>query len=255
VTCGIDAVRDVNDNINVMSLNTLQRALATVAPLRFVARTALVTLAVSAGLGCGLTEPSGASRVAMAMQLVMPGGHSANAVAASYVDVDISGPSGPFNPPVTGRFFFDTSGTATATLDVPVGFPRILLIKIYDASNVLLFQGVDTIAVTSGPNTPTVVTVTPTTGRVPIQVTIGSYIVSVSPTGASIPVGTTKAFTATVLNPGGTPSATPARWATSNPAIVTVDSVTGVATGVLTGSTTITATALGVAAVATVTVP
>ena len=187
------------------------------------------------------------------MQMVMPGHGLANAVAASYVDILITGPG--VNPPVTGRFFFDTSGTATASVVVPVGFPRILEIKIYDIANVLLFQGIDTIAVLAGTNPPQVVNVTPVNGNVPIQIIVGSYVVSVSPTSATIAAGATRTFTATVLNPGGAPSAIPALWATSNPAIVTVDNVTGVATGVLSGSTTITATALGVAAAATVTVP
>ena len=214
---------------------------------------ALVALAIGAGVACGVTDPGGAARIPLAMQLVMPGGHQANAVAASYVDLSITGPG--VVPPVTGRFFFDASGTATATVDVPVGFPRILEIKIYDAADVLLFQGIDTIAVTAGVNAPQTVSVTPTTGSVPINVTVGSYIVSVSPTSATIAVAATRAFTATVLNPGGAPSATPARWATSNPAIVKIDSITGVATALLSGATTITATALGVAAAATVTVP
>lgn len=213
----------------------------------------LAVVALGVGPACGVTDAAPPQRVPLAMQMVMPGHGLANAVAASYVDILITGLG--VNPPVTGRFFFDTSGTATASVVVPVGFPRILEIKIYDIANVLLFQGIDTIAVLAGTNPPKVVNVTPVNGNVPIQIIVGSYVVSVSPTSATIALGATRTFTATVLNPGGAPSAIPARWATSNPAIVTVDSISGVATGVLAGSTTITATALGVAAAATVTVP
>lgn len=220
---------------------------------RGAAWTVLAVVSLGVGPACGVTDAAPLQRVPLAMQMVMPGHGLANAVAASYVDISITGPG--VTPPVTGRFFFDTSGTATASVVVPVGFPRILEIKIYDIANVLLFQGIDTIAVLAGTNPPKVVNVTPVNGNVPIQIIVGSYVVSVSPTSATIAVGATRTFTATVLNPGGAPSAIPARWATSNPAIVTVDNITGVATGVLSGSTTITATALGVAAAATVTVP
>jgi Bacterial Ig domain len=66
--------------------------------------------------------------------------------------------------------------------------------------------------------------------------------VIVSPSSASIPIGGTQQFTATVLDLHGNPipGATPA-WTSSAPAVATV-SATGLATGVSVGSTTITAT-------------
>ena len=219
---------------------------------RVVFVAALSAFALSAGVACDAFAPSRSDAAKLVMQLVLPRGGIASATAAFKADVSVSGPG--IATPITGTFFFDTSGTATATMTIPVGTPRILTISIFDASSVLLFMGTDTISVLPGVNPPATVRITPTTGSVPITVIVGSYIVSVSPTSATVAVGATRAFAATVLNPGGTPSSTPAKWATANPAIVQIDSVTGVATGRIAGTSSITATALGVAATAAVTV-
>jgi len=55
--------------------------------------------------------------------------------------------------------------------------------------------------------------------------------------------GTTFKITATAVDADGKPSSTNFTWSTANPAIATIDPVTGVATGVSLGVTTVTATA------------
>jgi hypothetical protein len=77
--------------------------------------------------------------------------------------------------------------------------------------------------------------------------------VIVTPDSASIPVGGTQQFTATVLDLHGNPLATPVTWASSNTAVATVDG-SGLATGVAVGQTTITATAQAASGSATLTV-
>ena len=216
-----------------------------------VAALAAAVLALPAS--CNLTDPSGSRDAPLLMRLVWPGGGTASATAAFKATVSVTGPG--ITTPIVGTFLFDTSGTATATMTIPVGSPRILTIRIFDVADVLLFMGTDTISVAPGVNAPATVTITPTVGSVPITVIVGSFVVSVSPTSATIAVSATRTFSATVLAPGGAPSAVTAVWATSNPAIVSVDPVTGIATGRISGSATITATAMGVAAAATVTVP
>ena len=214
---------------------------------------ALGAMIVSAGVACDAISPRPVESARLVMQLLLPRGGVASATAAFKADVSVTGPG--IATPIVGTFFFDTSGTATATMTIPVGTPRILTISIFDASNVLLFMGTSTISVAPGVNPPATVTIVPSAGTVPIVVTVGTFVVSVTPTSATFAVGATQAFSATVLTPTGAPSATPAKWATANPAIVQVDSVTGVATGRISGTTTITATAFGVAASATVTIP
>ncbi len=71
--------------------------------------------------------------------------------------------------------------------------------------------------------------------------------ITIAPTTAVVAVGTTQTFTATGYYSNGaiTPGIS-ASWSSSNTSIATIDPVAGVATGVATGSTTITATALGI---------
>jgi hypothetical protein len=85
-----------------------------------------------------------------------------------------------------------------------------------------------------------------------IETGIAGQVV-VTPDSASIPVGGTQQFTATVLDLHGNPLAVPVTWSSSNPGVATVDG-SGLATGVSVGQTTITATAQGASGSATLTV-
>jgi hypothetical protein len=77
--------------------------------------------------------------------------------------------------------------------------------------------------------------------------------VIVTPDSASIPVGGTQQFTATVLDLHGNPLAASVTWSSSAPGVATVDG-SGLATGVSVGQTTITATAQAASGSATLTV-
>ena len=77
--------------------------------------------------------------------------------------------------------------------------------------------------------------------------------VIVTPDSASIPVGGTQQFTATVLDLHGNPLAASVAWSSSDTGVATVDG-TGLATGVAVGQATITATAQGASDSATLTV-
>ncbi|HVH11613.1 MAG TPA: Ig-like domain-containing protein, partial [Longimicrobium sp.] len=78
--------------------------------------------------------------------------------------------------------------------------------------------------------------------------------VVVSPSSATVAVGGTQQFTATVTDLHGNVVPTPTvTWSSSAPAVATVDG-TGLATGVSTGSSTITATSGGASGTATLTV-
>ncbi len=215
-------------------------------------RTALLAVLGAVAAGCLSTEPSGTGRLPVALRLVAAGG-TANATLAKRADITISGPG--ITPPITASFTFDTTGNAAGTLDVPIGFPRIILVSIFDANGILMVQGTDTITVQPGINAPAQLRLIPVTGSQPITVTVGSYSLTVAPGAATVAVGATTQFTAVVKDAAGVTVATPVKWATGNPAIATVDSLTGLVRGVLSGATSITATALGVAAAATVTVP
>lgn len=78
--------------------------------------------------------------------------------------------------------------------------------------------------------------------------------VDVSPDSASVAVGGTQQFTATVTDLHGNPVPTPSvTWTSSNPAVATVDA-SGLATGVATGAATITAASGGASGSATLSV-
>ncbi|HEX6909570.1 MAG TPA: Ig-like domain-containing protein, partial [Longimicrobium sp.] len=85
-----------------------------------------------------------------------------------------------------------------------------------------------------------------------IETGIAAQVV-VTPDSASIPVGGTQQFTATVLDLHGNPLAASVTWSSSDTGVATVDG-TGLATGVSVGQATITATAQAASGSATLTV-
>ncbi len=211
------------------------------------------TLGLALAAACGLTDSTAPASAKMVLDLSIPGGRTASVVIPDSAVLTVTGPG--IATPIKLVVQFDTSGTATATLTVPIGANRLLQIDMYKGG-LLIFTGTSTFSVGAGTNPPVQLTPVPTTGTVPIIVTIGSFVVSVSPTAATVVVAATRSFSATVRDPqGNLATGITAKWATSNPAIATVDSLTGLVTAVHSGITTVTATALGTAANATVTVP
>jgi trimeric autotransporter adhesin len=92
-------------------------------------------------------------------------------------------------------------------------------------------------------------TVDGVSGSGTINVTVGS--VTVSPSSATVDVGSSISLTATPKNAGGTPlSGYTADWTSANPAVATV--VDGVVTGVSAGTVTISASAGGKTGTATI---
>lgn len=189
----------------------------------------------------------------MALNIVIPGGVVAGLTIPDSAVVTVTGFG--IATPIRSAAPFNTSGVAAASINIPVGVNRQLKVDMY-LSGALVYSGTSAVSVVTGTNPTQQISPTPITGTVPIQVTVGSFIVQVAPTTATVAVGQTTTLTATVRDGNGNiATGVAARWATSNPAIAVVDSITGVVTGVRTGSTQITATAVGQAAAATVTVP
>ena len=78
--------------------------------------------------------------------------------------------------------------------------------------------------------------------------------VTISGDQPAIPVITTRQLTATVKDNEGTTLNRPVQWNSSNPAVLSVDATTGLATAKVPGSVTVTATSEGKSGTATVTV-
>lgn len=223
-------------------------------------RAALAALAVAfmvalpvAITACGVTDSAPRANAAMVLDISIPGGRTGSLVIPDSAVLTVTGPG--ISTPIKGTFLFDTSGVARATLQIPIGDNRVLQVDMWKGTS-LVFSGTSTFSVTAGTNQTQTLTPVPITGSVPIQVTVGTFIVSVTPTSATVVVAATRSFSATVRDASGNiATGVAAKWATSNPALVTIDSLTGLATAVRSGTTTITATAVGQAAVATVIVP
>jgi len=88
---------------------------------------------------------------------------------------------------------------------------------------------------------------------VPIVIVVGEKGISAEAAADTVAVGGTTQMSASVTDEEGNPLSVTVRWATSNPAIATVDE-TGLVTGVYAGSAEIVATYAGVSGVRTITV-
>jgi hypothetical protein len=171
------------------------------------------------------------------------------------VIVDVTGPGIPtmleFNIPIT-------AGVASGTITIPVGSSRNFSMHAYDAGGVETHSGSVTTNIQTGTNPTLSIVLTPLVGNVPITATLGSFIVTVTPSSPTISLGgtDTQQLTVSIVNSQGSP-VTPApgavTWATHTISVAVVDAngLVG-ATGV--GTTTITAVYQGVAGTATVTV-
>ena len=93
---------------------------------------------------------------------------------------------------------------------------------------------------------------TPGTGNYAPAEPVASIIVS--PADASTFVGSTQAFSAALFDANGAPTTGTVTWSSSNTAVATIDPVSGVATGVTPGSSTITAAVGAVTGTAALTV-
>jgi Bacterial Ig-like domain (group 2) len=146
-----------------------------------------------------------------------------------------------------------TGGAVSGTITVPSGSDRTITMRAYDAGGVETHSGSVTIAVQPATNPTIAVVLVPLTGNVPINATLGSLTVSVTPSVRSLSVGDTATLTAVIKDANGNPAVGTVAWATRNPGVAVVDTNGLVkATGV--GSTSVSATFSGATGVVAVTV-
>ena len=165
---------------------------------------------------------------------------------------DVTAPDIPtmltFNIPIA-------NGSASGTITVPAGSNRTIALRAYDAGGVQTHNGSVTVTILPGTNPSVPILLTPLTGDLPINVTLGSVTVTVSPSSATLslsPVGTVQ-LSATILDADGHTTTGVIAWATRHPGIATV-SATGLVTATGVGTTTISAVNRGVTGTATITV-
>ena len=145
------------------------------------------------------------------------------------------------------------NGVAQGTIRLPPGIKRMITVDAYDTDGDITAEGIKTIDVKPGQNPPVSIPLVSKAGQVTITVTIGPVSVVVQPTAPTVQVGATLPLAVTITAANGDVLAAPADWATTNPAVATVDG-NGNVMGVMPGTVDIVASFAGVAGVSHVTV-
>lgn len=204
----------------------------------------LVLLLVLLVAACGdtLTGTSVHPRVAL---VLMDEAGSPVPLDGERVDVSISGPG--ISTPIFGSFRF-VNDTARVELNVPLGRDRRVFVAIFDSTNTLIASGETIIVVGSGSTVTVPVPIAPSSGDQPVIVTVGNTTITVTPGTVTLARGDSVALNVSVRDQNGQPiaGASPT-FASSNPSIASV-SATGVVIGRLEGGTSVSVSALGVAA-------
>ena len=171
-------------------------------------------------------------------------------VAAMSVEVTGQGITTPILATLTVN-----GATVNGTVRVPVGASRTFTVHAFDAQATETYNGSATATVAPGTNPPLVVRMTAVEGSVPIDVTIGSYGITISPPTATVAVNSEVTLTAT--STGAMPAGVPT-WGAINPALVTItpsaDGRSAIVRGRLAGTTRVVVSHAGVGAASEVTV-
>src|SRR3989449_6215140 len=155
-----------------------------------------------------------------------------------------------FNIPIAG-------GVASGTIAIPAGSNRRIAIRAYDAGGVETHSGSVTVSLQPGANPTIAILLTPLTGDVPIEVTLGSFVVIVTPAADSLRIGDTLSLTAMILDANGTPVPGHVVWGALSPraaSVVSTGTQTARVTAIRPGRTTVVATYGGTAGPAAVAV-
>lgn len=174
---------------------------------------------------------------------------AATSVVVVVTAADIASPL-VFNVPVV-------DGIATGSIILTAGSGRTITMHAYDSGGTETHRGAVTVSIQAGTNPTIALVLTPLAGDVPIDVTLGSFVVTVAPAADTLPIGGTAALTAAILDGDGAPVLQPVTWATLDPGIATVASTgdrTVQVTALQPGSTTIVASFGGSAGVAAIVV-
>jgi len=216
----------------------------------FVRRVVAALLAITlTAIGCrdgALTGPNsipkGSGRLSVFAQFELN--------TATNLVIEVTAPDIPvplvFNLPIV-------NGSATGSVTIPAGGNRVIIVRAFDGRTET-HRGTRTVTIVEGANAPLTLPLLPLAGTIPVTVTFGVAVVSVTPLTWTLQVDQTVNFTATVMDAtGGMQSNAVIRWASTDTRLLTIDSA-GVATARDTGAVTVVAVANGAAGRATITV-
>src|SRR6266550_5793986 len=162
---------------------------------RAVARAALPAVLVLLGTACA-ERPVGPGAGLGELQInAVVNSPTVSTLAVTVTAADLSDP-----------FVFNfelVNGTATGTITVPAGGRRTITVRAYDVSGTETHEGQVLVNIRPGPNPAVRITLRPLNGQQPIEITLGSFTVTVSPTARTLDVGQTLQLTATVTDVDG----------------------------------------------------
>jgi hypothetical protein len=145
-------------------------------------------------------------------------------------------------------------GIGSATVQIPAGLERTFTVRALDGEGAITHRGSTISSVVAGVETNVSVDLDRVDGSVTVVITVGQNTLTLETHGASIRVGETRQFTATVHDAAGEPVEDAVlRWASANPALATVNAE-GNVTGRRVGDTRISVSYNGFAASASLTI-
>jgi hypothetical protein len=204
-----------------------------------------LALVSTLGLASCLSEPTDSGPRPPEARLLLRADLSGTAVATLVVEVSAPDIIPPllFNIPIV-------AGAAVGTITVPAGSNRTIAIRAYDAGGVETHGGSVTVSLQPGANPTIAIVLTPLTGEVSIEVTLGSFAVIVTPAADSLLIGDTLSLRATILDANGTPVPGQVVWGALSPraaSVVSTGTQTARVTAIRPGRTTVVATYAGTA--------
>ena len=197
----------------------------------------LAPVLVLSGCWTDVTEPTGGPEVTLLVRA------DVSATSAATLVVEVTAPD--ITTPLTFNIPIDINGIATGTVTVTAGSDRTFVMRAFDAGGVETHNGSTTVDVRPGVNPTITIVLVPATGEQPIDATLGTVTVEVTPAADTLTLGVTTTLVATVRDAVGDPVAVQVSWATLGPIVATVDS-TGLVTAQGVGETTVVATFAGV---------
>ena len=216
-------------------------------------RRLVVGVALLAGAACSdrVTPPTEGVRAPVTIAATLTPAQQAIVAGMS---VEVSGPG--ITTPIIVTLAVN-GATVNGTVQVPVGTSRTFTVRAFDAQGTETYNGSTTATVVAGTNPSLTVRLTAVEGSVPIDVTIGTYGVTLTPPTASIAVDGQVTLTANITS-NGQSVAGALTWGVVNPALVTLtvaaDGRSAVVTGKIAGSTRVVASYEGTAAASTITI-
>jgi hypothetical protein len=145
-------------------------------------------------------------------------------------------------------------GVASGAITLPAGSDRLLVVRAFDRYGVESHRGGRTIRVRRGANDAVAITLLPLQGDQPIEITVGSYTISVTPGSATLVPGETIQLAASVRDADENLVANAiVQWASLDLSVATTGA-TGLVTARATGVTQVVAVYAGAAAAVPITV-